>query len=309
MRKTKKAELGQNSVNSKLFYAALALIPSLQFIIFYIVVNFNSFVLAFKDFSATGLEYRWTFDNFSDWFTNELKNTELWTSIGVSLKSYGIMLLVSIPLGLFFSYYMFKKMPASGLFRVLLFLPSILSAAVLAVIYKNMSEWALGGTAGVISKLLGETFRFWDKEHRYVSMIIFCIFFSFGTNVLMYTNKMNAISPEIIESAHLDGANGIKEFWYIVLPQTYSIVQVFLINGFASVCINQYNSHMLFGYSGMAADVKPIGYLLWSGVQRAKGDVALMTEYAALGLMLTLIVVPLTFLLRWALDKFGWSED
>lgn len=309
MRKTKKTELGQNSVNSKLFYAALALIPSLQFIIFYIVVNFNSFVLAFKDFSATGLEYTWTFDNFSGWFTNELKNTELWTSIGVSLKSYGIMLLVSIPLGLFFSYYMFKKMPASGLFRVLLFLPSILSAAVLAVIYKNMSEWALGGTAGVISKLLGETFRFWDKEHRYVSMIIFCIFFSFGTNVLMYTNKMNAISPEIIESAHLDGANGIKEFWYIVLPQTYSIVQVFLINGFASVCINQYNSHMLFGYSGMAADVKPIGYLLWSGVQRAKGDVALMTEYAALGLMLTLIVVPLTFLLRWALDKFGWSED
>lgn len=309
MRKTKKAELGQNSVNSKLFYAALALIPSLQFIIFYIVVNFNSFLLAFKDFSATGLEYTWTFDNFSGWFTNELKNTELWTSIGVSLKSYGIMLLVSIPLGLFFSYYMFKKMPASGIFRVLLFLPSILSAAVLAVIYKNMSEWALGGTDGIISKLTGETFRFWDKEHRYTSMILFCIFFSFGTNVLMYTNKMNAISPEIIESAHLDGANGIKEFWYIVLPQTYSIVEVFLINGFASVCVNQYNSHMLFGYSGMAADVKPIGYLLWSGVQRAKGEVSAMTEYAALGLMLTFIIVPLTFLLRWALDKFGWSED
>ena len=309
MRKTKKAELGQNSVNSKLFYAALALIPSLQFIIFYIVVNFNSFLLAFKDFSATGLEYTLTFDNFSGWFTNELKNTELWTSIGVSLKSYGIMLLVSIPLGLFFSYYMFKKMPASGIFRVLLFLPSILSAAVLAVIYKNMSEWALGGTDGLISKIIGKTFRFWDKDHRYTSMIIFCIFFSFGTNVLMYTNKMNAISPEIIESAHLDGANGIKEFWYIVLPQTYSIVQVFLINGFASVCVNQYNSHMLFGYSGMAADVKPIGYLLWSGVQRAKGEVSAMTEYAALGLMLTLIVVPLTFLLRWALDKFGWSED
>ena len=309
MRKTKKSELGQNSINDKLFYALFALIPSVQFIIFYIVVNFNSVLLAFKDFSATGLEYTWTFDNFSGWFTNESQKADLWTSIGVSLKSYAIMLIVSIPLGLFFSYYMFKKMPASGVFRVLLFLPSILSAAVLAVIYKNMSEWALGGTDGIISKLMGETFRFWDKDHRYTSMILFCIFFSFGTNVLMYTNKMNSISPEIIESAHLDGANGIKEFWYIVLPQTYSIVQVFLINGFASVCINQYNSHMLFGYSGMAADVKPIGYLLWSGVQRAKGEVAQMTEYAALGLMLTLIVVPLTFLLRWSLNKFGWSEE
>ena len=207
MRKTKKSELGQNSINDKLFYALFALIPSVQFIIFYIVVNFNSFLLAFKDFSATGLEYTWTFDNFSGWFTNESQKADLWTSIGVSLKSYAIMLIVSIPLGLFFSYYMFKKMPASGVFRVLLFLPSILSAAVLAVIYKNMSEWALGGTDGIISKLMGETFRFWDKDHRYTSMILFCIFFSFGTNVLMYTNKMNSISPEIIESAHLD--NGL----------------------------------------------------------------------------------------------------
>ena len=309
MRKINKVGLGQNGLNSKLFYAVFALIPSVQFIIFYIAVNFNSFLLAFKDFSATGLEFDWTFDNFSYWFTNESKKTELWASISVSLKSYLIMLLVSIPLGLFFSYYMFKKMPASGMFRILLFLPSILSAAVLAVIYKNMSEWSLGGTDGVISKLMGEPFRFWDKEHRYGSMIIFCIFFSFGTNVLMYTNKMNSISPEIIESAHLDGANGIKEFWYIVLPQTYSIVEVFLINGFATMCVNQYNSHMLFGYSGMSADVKPVGYLLWSGGQRAKGNVASMTEYAALGLMLTFIVVPLTFLLRWALNKFGWSED
>lgn len=309
MKTKKKEELGQNSVESKLFYAAFALIPSLQFIIFYIAVNLNSFLLAFKEFSATGLEFTWTFNNFSGWFTNELKNTELWTSLGVSVKSYGIMLITSIPLGLFFSYYMFKKMPASGIFRVLLFLPSILSAAVLAVIYKNMSEWALGGPDGIISKIVGETFRFWNKDHRYTSMIIFCVFFSFGTNVLMYTNKMNAISPEIIESAHLDGANGLSEFWYIILPQTYPIVQVFLINGFASVCINQYNSHMLFGYSGMAADVKPIGYLLWSGVQSARGDVSAMTEYAALGLMLTLVIVPLTFLLRWVLNKFGWSED
>jgi len=303
MQKKKKVGLGQNTLKSKLFYALLVLIPSLQFLFFYVFVNINSFALAFKEF-PTGIakEYKFTFNNFTDWFTNKSLNIEMKAAIGVSIKSYFISLFTGVPLGLFFSYYMFKKMPGSKLFRVLLFMPSILSAGVLAVIFKMVTDNVLGGANGWLDV------NFWDKDHRYGSMMFFCIFVSFGTTVLMYTNKMSSISPEIIESAHLDGANGLTEFWYIVLPQTFSIVQVFLMTGFAGVFSNQYNSHMLFGYE-QPSNVQPLGFLLWRGVARAGGVITQMGRYAALGLMITLIIVPLTFLLRWTMQKVGWKEE
>ncbi|MBQ8429893.1 MAG: sugar ABC transporter permease [Clostridia bacterium] len=303
MKKIKKVGLGQNNFKSKLFYTLLALLPSLQFLFFYVFVNLNSFSLAFKIFPEGILnEYKWDFDNFSRWFTNDLMNKEMTAAINVSLKSYLISMITGIPLGLFFSYYMAKKMPGAKLFRILLFMPSILSATVLATMYKMVTDRVLGGSSGLFGV------NFWDADHRYGSMMFFNIFVSFGTTVLMYTNKMNAIAPEIIESAHLDGANGIKEFWYIILPQIFPIMQVFLISNFAAIFTHQLNVMILFGYDP-GAEVQPLGYLLWRGVLRAGGNVTQMGPYAALGLMITFIVVPLTFLLRWALQKIGWKEE
>ena len=116
--------------------------------------------------------------------------------------------------------------------------------------------------------------------------MFFNIFISFGTSVLMYTNKMDAIDPEMVESAHLDGADGVKEFWYIVLPQAFSIVQVFLMTGFAGIFSNQLNLLMLFEYD-VGQDVQTVGYLLWRGVARAGGDITQMGRFAALGLRKT----------------------
>lgn len=310
MQKAKKVGLGQNTLKSRLFYASLVIIPSLQFLIFWVFVNFNSILLAFKVFdesAASMSDFDWGLGNFKHWFTSasikgmKYDYKDVLPALGVTMKSYVISLVVSLPLGLFFSYYMFKKMPGSKLFRVLLFMPSILSAAPLAVIFLNMSTSFLGGPNGWFPALD------FDKN-KFFSMTFFGLFIGFGTSVLMYTNKMDSIAPEIIESAHLDGANGIKEFWYIVLPQTFSIVQVFLITGFAGAFSNQGNVFILFNYSS-PKEVTSLGFLLWNGIRDAGVSMNKMAPYAALGLIITLIVVPLTFLFRWLIEKYGWHED
>ena len=304
----KKTGLSRARLKDKLIYAALIAIPSLQFVIFYISVNLNSFSLAFKVFDVKGIDYTYGFDNFVYWFTDELSNAKLKAAIWVSIKSYLLNFVISVPLGLFFSYYMFKKMPMSGLFRTLLFLPSILSAATLAVIFQQITDGVIGSEDGFALQLFGEARSFWDLEHGYGSLMFFCIFFSFGTNVLMYTNKMNGIDPEIIEAGLLDGANGIKEFWYIILPQTFPIIKVFLTTGFAAIFTNQYNYHILLSQSQDMASM-PLGFLLWNGVAGAKGSVVGMGIYASLGLMITFIIAPLTFLLRGVMNKVGWKEE
>ena len=304
MQVKRKTGLGQNNIKSRLFYIALFALPTLQFLIFYVFVNFNSFLLAFREYKTDLVSDGYIFPtmiNFSHWFTHADK-VELLAAIKISLKSYAIQVVVSVPLGLFFSYYMFKKMPGSKTFRILLFMPSIISAAVLAIVYQYVvnfpiKEWFSNPKLDTN-----------NIDNRYFFLIFFNLFVGFGTNVLMYTNKMGGIAPEIIESAHLDGANGFNEFWYIVLPQTYSIATVFWITGFAACFSNQWNL-MLFQKFSPTTDMQPVGYLLWYGVERAHGNVAAMTLYAALGLLITFVVVPLTFLLRWALNKVGWKED
>lgn len=313
MKTKRKVGLGQNNVHSKLFYALMALIPTVQFLIFWVYVNINSFTLAFKAFpSGIATEYEVSWFNFGVWFTEgHTLAMQLGPALEVSLKSYLISFVTGMPLGLFFSYYMFKKMPGSKLFRILLFMPSILSGAVLATIYKEFTASAIGGRFGIAQQVFGKSVNWWKgpTANPYFMMMFFSVFSSFGTSVLMYTNKMDAIAPEIIESAHLDGAIGIKEFWYIVFPQAFSIIQVFILTGFAGIFTNQYNCMMLFGEGELPDGVQPIGYLLWRGVRNAGKDVTQMGFYAALGLMITFVLAPLTFLLRWGLGKVGWKEE
>lgn len=322
MQKTKKVGLGQNDPKSKLFYTLLIILPILQFLVFWVYVNFNSIMLAFKVFdenAATAREFHWGIKNFLYWFNTDKYSVNLpdytmniGAALKLTLKTYGLSLIITWPLGLFFSYYIFKKMPGSKWFRIMLFLPSIISAAPMSIIFKDLTMNVIGKQDKGLWGFVGEgwfNFDFWGKKgHPYFSMVFFNFFIGFGTGVLMYTNKMDSIPPEIIESAHLDGANGIKEFWYIVLPQAFSIIQVFLITGFAGAFTNQYNAFTLFSWSPNEK-VTSLGLLLWNGVRKANDQVWKMAPFAALGLIITIVVVPMTFFLKWAINKFGWKEE
>ena len=61
------------SAKSLWFYIAILALPVLQFCVFYIAVNINSFVLAFRNITLDGetkkYVFSWTFDNFKNWPT------------------------------------------------------------------------------------------------------------------------------------------------------------------------------------------------------------------------------------------------
>ena len=123
---------------SNVFYAALMALPVVQFLIFYIGVNFRSFGYAFmhfdvKDGVATS---EISLKPILNWFKNSTEFKMLLDTAKNSLLYYGITLCVSIPLGLLFAYYIFKKMPLSKIFRVFLFIPSIIPAAAFVLTFK-----------------------------------------------------------------------------------------------------------------------------------------------------------------------------
>lgn len=288
------------------FYISLMILPVLQFFFFYICVNVKSFLYAFQEIDVLSDTTKLTLNNFKDIFS-AMKTTTTYSSMfRVSLINYVFSLIVGVPLGLFFSFYISEKMPFAGGFRVILFLPSIISAVTMVTIYKFFVESAL---PSVIHDLFKQeiTGLLENYNTRFGAIIFYNVFISFGTSVLMYSNSMSAIPQEIIEASKMDGASGIKKFFYVVFPQVFGTVSTFLIIGIAGIFTDQMN---LFSFYDTSApdEVRSLGYYLYVNAQLAKNE----AEYpilSALGLLLTVIAVPLTMLVKWLLQKFGYSED
>ena len=299
------------SAKSMWFYIGFMALPMLQFIIFYIGVNFNSFLLAFRNIvfnsETKRYDYFWTFNNFTNWFKDTNEFELICQTLKISLKTYAIMLIVGVPLGLFFAYYIFKKLPGSMFFRFMLFMPSIIASIVLVTIFRYFTDYVVPEMLKLFNVKL-ETTLLSSKSTRYVTVMFYNIFVSFGTSVLLYSNKMASISPEMTEAAELDGANAFQEFFHIVLPQVFSTLSVFLITGIAALFTNEINNFSFFNYN-WKPDTATLGFLMYFRTQKAKADISQYPPLAALGLMMSAIAIPLTFLVRWLLNKYGPSED
>lgn len=304
--KTEKERILKGKHKDLIFYILMMAFPVLQFCIFYIGVNGGSILMAFQRIDIANNTTTWTFDNISGAFKLMTSGDGLMSVAKMSIISYLLLLCIGTPLGMLFSYYIYKKLPLSGAFRVILFLPSIISAIVMVTIFQFFVERAIPEfvrvfTGAKISGLME------NPDTRFATIIFYNIWVGFGTSVLMYANGMSGISPEMVESAHLDGATGLKEFWHITLPMVYPTLSTFLITGIAGIFTNQINLFSFYG-SGAPEKVQTYGYYLYTRTQRAASR-AEYPELSAMGLLLTFIVVPLTLLVKWALEKFGPKED
>lgn len=289
-----------------IFYIALMAFPVLQFVIFYIVVNINSLALAFQKYDVLTNETIFVgFSNFKEAFRLLTQTDEMLSAAKYSLLTYLVGLVVGIPLAILFSYYIYKKMFGHKFFRVLLFMPSIISAIIMVTIYQFFVERALPDFLSDLFHIERINGLIENPSTRFFAIVLYNVWMSFGVNVLMYSDAMGSIPPELSEAARLDGATGFKEFWYITLPMIFPTLSTFLVVGVAGFFINQFN---LYSFFGTNSTIKTYGYWLYVQTQLATSK----AEYpiiAAVGILLTFIAVPVTLLVKRLLEKFGPSEE
>ena len=133
MNKTKGNAFNKRRVHDLIFCLLVILVPTVQFCIFYIGVNFNSVAMAFQRYEIVDNKGIMVFNGLAN-FKKLFNEVRYDAGIITAFKNSLIVFLVSIGLGttlsLFFSVYIYKGMFASKTFRVFLFLPSILSATI-----------------------------------------------------------------------------------------------------------------------------------------------------------------------------------
>lgn len=307
-KKNKKHRIGEKQ--DWLFFLCLVAWPIIHFCIFYIGINFDSFLLSFQkitlDFSKGGYVKEFSLETFPIvWET--VTSKAIIEAAGISLLSYAISQAVGLTLSLLFSYYISKQYAFAGFFRVILFLPSILSSVVMVTLYQYFLDYAfldiVRDITGVQAQkpLLNR-----GPVAQYLTITVYNVWIGFGSGVLMYSNTMSGISPEIYDAAAIDGAQGIREFWHISIPLSFSTISVFVTTGIAHIFTNQYSLYTFFGAN---APFQNFGYYIFKQTYLANGNMTYYPELACLGLMMSAVCIPLTFTARYLLKKFGPSEE
>lgn len=126
-------------------------------------------------------------------------------------------------------------------YRVVLFMPAIMSIVLIAIIWYYVYHPTFGVLNGFLDALgLGALKRPWlgGPPIALVSLLIAMVWQGAGYYMVMYIAGLDRISPSIYEAAALDGAGSFNRFWFITLPHLWMIVRmtmIFAINGSVNI--------------------------------------------------------------------------
>lgn len=300
----KKATLAHIKRNRLLFYVIFMIFPVLHFSMFYVYVNLNNILLAFQTFKETAGGYIGKFSGLDNFKTViEMLSSGRGKMIVNSLLLFAVNMLVVTPLAIIFSYYIYKKFPCSGFFKLMLFLPRVVSSVVLVLLFQYIVE-------DVYVELFKADYGLLTTN-GFAVVMFYNVWVGFGINIMMYSGSMSGINESISESAQLDGANIVQEFWYITLPMIFPTITTFIVVGITTLFTDQMGLYTFFGEN---ANFETVGYFLliqskYSDLVSPYPDTLSYSQISAFGLMITAIILPLTLTLRHLLEKYGPSAD
>lgn len=294
-------------------YIALFLaLPLLNFILFYIYVNLDSFALAFtddvtKEFTLD--HFRIVFERFfgSDGYLRE--------RLFRSLQTWFFSTLVTFPVSILYSYAIFKKIPFANAFKVMFMLPTILGGTIMIGVLKNM----MGATGPIVKLLTAIGIKlpeavlkngFLAEPSIAFAMLLFIGFWmGMATNILLLSGAMARIPADIFEAAKLDGVGFFREFAQIVMPLIYPTLTTMVVMSMGSLLIADPGVFTYYGGSNPEG-VATLGYefsLLTYLLAQTGGN-----GYgypAALGLVISAVTIPITLLTRKWLEKHLEAEE
>lgn len=303
--------LKKKPVKDGTFILSILILPLISFAIFYVFVNFNSFLLAFRKIDIAG-EYSWVgLNNFKEFFTGTLANGAAWPSFLRSIKMWWTVTIINTPLQLIMAYYVAKKLPCTKFVSIVVMLPQVISSMVFALVYKEFVTYSLKEILvswGVLDK--AQPFDiFNDARLAYVNNLFYTIWVSFGTSTLLYSNAIRAISGEIFESAQLDGASDSREFFSIVLPLIWPTLSTTFVTNATSMFT--FSGSLLVFYMGSAPEnLWGLGYFFTKAVGiSGVHDFMQYPAVATSGLVVSMFTVPVVFLIKFLMGMLDRTDN
>ena len=196
------------------------------FTIFMVVPTFNVFRLS--------LFQRSTF-NPNETFIG-LKNFQMLLQDATFIRSMQNMLLLIVMVTIFtmgtalvFAGILTReKLKGQDFFRIVFYIPNILSVVVISGIFSAIYDIDRGLLNSILN-LFGKEGILWKGEQYVIlSLVIAMVWQAIGYYMVMYMASMSAVPGSLYESAGLDGAGRITQFFQITIPLIWTNIRTTL---------------------------------------------------------------------------------
>ncbi|WP_132016444.1 carbohydrate ABC transporter permease [Hydrogenispora ethanolica] len=185
------------------------------FLLFTILPMLYSLYISFTDFKITAAPLWIGLTNYIRMFTGD---PQFLKSIAVTLY----FVLVSVPLKLAFAlivaYLLTRKNRLDGFYRSVYYLPSLIGGSVaVTLVWKEL--FATKGVVNNFLSLFGLKTVFWLGDPAYAMWVLVLLtVWQFGSSMIIFAAGLKQIPVTYYESAQIDGASQLQQFFRITLP-------------------------------------------------------------------------------------------
>lgn len=201
---------------------------TILFFIFMIVPTLNVFRMSLYERGAYSPTE--TFVGLSN-FKALLNDTLFIRSMQNTILLVVVVTMVTFAFALIFaSILTHENVKGKNLFRVIFYIPNILSVVVISGIFSAIYKPENGMLNSIISMFAGKTVTvLWkDAPLVMVSIIIAMIWQAIGYYMVMYMASMASVPESLYESASLDGAGRMRQFFQITIPLIWTNIRTTL---------------------------------------------------------------------------------
>ncbi len=205
------------------------------------------------------------FDNYVDVLTSDSFQTVM-TNQAVLLL--GMPIWVIVPLMITFLLYEDTKAP--GLWRTIYFLPSVLSPALVGILFRTLLA-----TDGPINESLravglGALAQDWLTTPSLVKpvIIVLVLWAGVGTGVVIFSAALSAVPTEIFEAAKLDGAGWWTRMFRIAVPSIMDSIVLWMAFQVLALFLFMFGWIYVLTSGGPGLSSTTIDYLIYQEVFR-----------------------------------------
>jgi multiple sugar transport system permease protein len=207
----------------------------LAFLVFSLYPIIYTAIIGFTDFKGLGatdfniLEN--PFQNFISIFKNPSFKQSLTNTVVIWIINFIPQILLALLLTAWFTSHR-RKIKGQGAFKVLFYMPNIITAATIAILFNSLFGYPMGPVNDLFQTLgIAETpVNFLVQKWTARGIVAFIQFWMwYGYTMIVLISGVLGMNPELFEASEIDGANGAQTFFFVTLPNLRTILLYTLI--------------------------------------------------------------------------------
>lgn len=235
------------------------------------------------------------FENFVRLFS---RDKDFWKSVGNTFIYAGGKLILTIPLSFILAVFLNRNLKGKGFFRAAIFMPTIMSTAVMSLIF----YFIFNSYNGILNQLLMNSglverpIEWLGRKDAMLSVVLVAVWGAVGNYMIYFMAGLQTIPEELYESSSIDGANKFQQLIHITIPMMGPVLQVVIMLAII-VALKGYESIMVLTNGGPAGATDVMYLYIYRAFFPSEGGGMFIAQYgygSAVAIVTALIVGAIT---------------